>query len=198
MMKREREGSYLPSGKWLRWHKPLKRQVPSYEGREADVELRNLIQKHTLLCLAGGFAIGICTFGVGSAMMSVSGSPAFCGSCHSMKHEAWTFADPAHSQLECADCHLPHQNVAIYLVEKGRTGMVDTYHEVLRDYPAHIKISKDGWDTVNANCVRCHEPTMDNVHADLGKDFDSGGDCLKCHSRIAHGTNHLEGGIKVE
>ena len=27
---------------------------------------------------------------------------------------------------------------------------------------------------------------------------DSGGDCLKCHSRIAHGTNHLEGGIKVE
>ncbi len=137
------------------------------------MELRNLIQKHTLLCLAGGFAIGICTFGVGSAMM-------------------------AHSQLECTDCHLPHQNVAIYLVEKGRTGMVDTYHEVLRDYPAHIKISKDGWDTVNANCVRCHEPTMQDVHADLGKDFDSGGDCLKCHSRIAHGTNHLEGGIKVE
>ncbi len=39
---------------------------------------------------------------------------------------------------------------------------------------------------------------MQDVHADLGKDFDSGGDCLKCHSRIAHGTNHLEGGIKVE
>ena len=93
---------------------------------------------------------------------------------------------------------LPHQNVAIYLVEKGRTGMVDMYHEVVRDYPAHIKLSKDGWDMVNANCVRCHEPTMQNVHADIGKDLDTGGDCLKCHSRIAHGTNHLEGGIKVE
>ena len=23
-------------------------------------------------------------------------------------------------------------------------------------------------------------------------------DCLKCHSKVAHGANHLEGGIKVE
>ena len=169
------------------------------EGKgDSEVELQHLIKKHTLLCLTGGFAAGIAAFAFGGVMMSVSGSPAFCGACHSMKHEAWTFAESAHNTLECTDCHLPHQNVAIYFVEKGRTGMVDTYHEVLRDYPAHIKLSSDARETVNANCIRCHEPTMQNVHADIGKDFDTGGDCLKCHSRIAHGTNHLEGGIKVE
>jgi cytochrome c nitrite reductase small subunit len=38
---------------------------------------------------------------------------------------------------------------------------------------------------------------MGGVHA-KAETLDSGGDCLKCHSRIAHGSNHLEGGIKVE
>ena len=37
-----------------------------------------------------------------------------------------------------------------------------------------------------------------NVHAAVGVDLDTGADCMKCHSRIAHGSNHLEGGIKVE
>ena len=96
------------------------------------------------------------------------------------------------------ECHLPHDNMAIYLIEKGRTGMVDTYHEVLRDYPAHIKLSAEGKKTVNANCLRCHKATVEKVHADIGVDKDSGGDCMKCHSSVAHGANHIERGIKVE
>ena len=61
-----------------------------------------------------------------------------------------------------------------------------------------IKLSADGKKTVNANCLRCHENTMKNVHAQIGVDLDTGADCMKCHSSIAHGANHLEGGIKVE
>jgi cytochrome c nitrite reductase small subunit len=162
------------------------------------MELKQLFKKHTLACLAGGFVIGVAACGFGSAAMSFSGSPDFCGFCHAMKHEAWTFADSSHSQLECTDCHLPHDNMAIYFIEKGRTGMVDTYHEVLRDYPAHIRLSDSGRQTVNDNCIRCHKDTMQNVHADMGVPQDTGADCLKCHSRIAHGTNHIERGIKVE
>lgn len=162
------------------------------------MELKQLFKKHTLACLAGGFVIGVAACGFGAAMMSFSGSPEFCGTCHAMKTEAWTFAESTHSKLECVDCHLPHDNTAIYMIEKGRTGMVDTYHEVLRDYPAHIKLSADGKKTVNANCLRCHENTMKNVHAQIGVDLDTGADCMKCHSSIAHGANHLEGGIKVE
>lgn len=162
------------------------------------MDVKQLFQKHTLACLAGGFVIGLAVCGVGAGMMSFSGSPAFCGACHAMKSEAATFAQSSHSKLECTDCHLPHDNMAIYLFEKGRTGTVDTYHEVLRDYPAHIILSKDGRSTVNANCLRCHENTMDKVHMQVGADMDTGADCLKCHSSVAHGSNHLEGGIKVE
>ncbi len=162
------------------------------------MEVKDFISKHTLACLAGGFAIGLAVCGIGAGMMSVSGSPAFCGSCHAMKGEAATFARSTHSKQDCVECHLPHDNIAIYMVEKGRTGMVDTYHAVLRDYPAHIKLSADGKKTVNGNCLRCHENTMANVHAAVGVDMDTGADCMKCHSRIAHGSNHLEGGIKVE
>lgn len=154
--------------------------------------------KHTLGCLAGGFAIGLVVCAIGAGMMSFSGSAAFCGSCHAMKGEAASFAKSTHSKQDCVECHLPHDNMAIYMIEKGRTGMVDTYHAVLRDYPARIDLSAGGEKTVNGNCLRCHEKTMSGVHMAVGVDKDTGADCLKCHSRIAHGSNHLEGGIKVE
>ena len=115
------------------------------------MEFKELFQKHTLACLAGGFVIGVAVCGIGSAAMAFSGSPAFCGSCHAMKSEAATFAMSSHRALECTDCHLPHDNAVHYMFEKGRTGMIDTYHEVLRDYPANIKISADGGQTVNDN-----------------------------------------------
>ena len=162
------------------------------------MELKKHFETHTLACLAGGFVIGVAACGVGAAFMTFSGTPEFCGTCHAMKSEAWTFADSTHKHLECVECHLPHDNMASYMTEKGRTGMVDLYHEVVRDYPAHIKLSADGKKTVNSNCLRCHESTMENVHAAVGVDLDTGADCMKCHSRIAHGSNHLEGGIKVE
>jgi hypothetical protein len=164
----------------------------------AGVAIKNFVSRHTLACLAGGFAIGVVISGAGAAMMSFSGSPAFCGTCHSMKEVTETFAQSTHSKLECVDCHLPHDSMVMYLFEKGRTGMNDVYHEVLRDYPAHIKLSARGRDMVNRNCLRCHANTMNKVHADLFKPMDTGGDCLKCHSRIAHGARPIEGGIKVE
>ncbi len=94
--------------------------------------IKDFVSRHTLACLAGGFAIGVVISGVGAAMMSFSGSPAFCGTCHSMKEVTATFAQSTHSKLECVDCHLPHDSMVMYLFEKGRTGMNDVYHEVLR------------------------------------------------------------------
>lgn len=155
----------------------------------------NFLKSHTLKCLAGGFIIGLVFCGMMSVMESVSGSQAMCGSCHSMKHEAETFAVSSHRMQECTECHLPHDNAAVYWIAKGQTGMSDTYHELVRDYPARIKLSDDGRDLVNKNCLRCHEGTMERVHTTMN---DADTDCLKCHSRIAHGSNHLEGGIKVE
>ena len=163
------------------------------------MDIKELLKSHTLGLLAGGFAIGLVAAGIGSAVMSVSGSPEFCGTCHAMKTEAATFAMSPHRGQDCVECHLPHDNAAIYFIEKGRTGMVDMYHEVMRDYPAHIILSKDSRQMVDKNCIRCHEATMSGVHVDMkNMDMDSGADCLKCHKGVAHPGSHLEGGIKVE
>lgn len=157
--------------------------------------IKDLLEKHTLKCLAGGFVIGAAACGIGSLLLHASGTATFCGQCHSMKHEAETFAMSTHRNQDCVECHLPHDNTAHYLIEKGRTGMVDMYHEMMRDYPNRIKLDTTARKTVNENCLRCHEAAMSYVNTAPGGTQE---DCLKCHSRIAHGSNHLEGGIKVD
>ena len=152
---------------------------------------KEFLKGNTLKLIARGFAAGVVFFGVAGAMLHATGTPTFCGQCHSMKHEAATFAKSSHKDQDCVECHLPHDNSAIYLIEKGRTGMVDMYHEVLRDYPERIELDESARNMVNKNCLRCHSKTMSYVD-------DRNDNCLKCHSRIAHGSNHLEGGIKVE
>ena len=152
---------------------------------------KEFLKGNALKLLAGGFVIGLGFVGVASAMLHATGTPTFCGQCHSMKHEAATFAKSSHREQDCVECHLPHDNSAIYLIEKGRTGMVDMYHEVMRDYPERIELEESARKMVNKNCLRCHEKTMSYVD-------DRNDNCLKCHSRIAHGSNHLEGGIQVQ
>ena len=160
------------------------------------MNLKEFVQQNTLRCVIGAFVLGIIVVAGGMVMDEASASPKFCGTCHAMKHEAATHAMSTHANVACVECHLPHENVAIYYMEKGQTGMHDTLHQVLNDYPVHIKISDHGRDIVNSNCLRCHSSTMGNVCVDKGKDGSA--TCTKCHSRIPHGSNPLEGGIRVE
>lgn len=121
-------------------------------------------------------------------------SSAFCGStCHSMQqaHASWQVSN--HKELKCTECHLPQGNLVTKLVTKAKTGMNDTYHEVLKDYPATMKLSLEGKAIVQDNCLRCHKSTVENTGMAAG-----GQDCQKCHRSLVHGTNKTQGGIKVE
>ena len=134
--------------------------------------------------------IGMVAVGAGYAY---SDSPEFCGSCHSMEQAHSTWQASNHKQLKCTDCHLPQQNLAVKMITKGTTGMNDTYHEVLRDYPATMKLSPKGKVIVEDNCMRCHQSTVQNTGMGAG-----GEDCTKCHRGLVHGMNKSKGGIKVE
>lgn len=129
----------------------------------------------------------------GGAGYAYSDSPEFCGSCHSMEAVHTTWQASNHKQLKCTDCHLPQQNFAIKMITKAQTGMNDTYHEVLRDYPATMKLSPKGKAIVEDNCMRCHQSTVQNTGMGAG-----GEDCTKCHRGLVHGMNKSKGGIKVE
>lgn len=158
------------------------------------MDIKNFLNRHALKSAILGFVFAFVLMGIGAMNYTYADSPAFCGSCHSMTetHESWAISN--HKQIACTECHLPHWSFAGKMVAKAQTGMNDTYHEVLRDYPAHIKISAQGKSYVNDNCMRCHQSTMEKVHINIAEEQD----CLKCHSSVAHGSNHPEGGIKVE
>ena len=155
---------------------------------------KDYFNKHALKCMVVGFAVGLCAiFGL-IGVYTVAESPDFCGFCHAMKSEYASWSHGKHRGDDCVECHLPNENLGIHLVAKAETGMVDLYHETARDYPANIKITPEGKEYVNNNCFRCHEVTNDNVHSSLEENKN----CIKCHRDIAHGSNHLEGGIRVE
>ncbi len=88
---------------------------------------------------------------------------------------------------------MPQGNIAAKMIAKGTTGMSDTYHEVLRDYPANIRISATGKAYVQENCLRCHASTVENTFMANGQD-----DCVKCHRGLVHSIDQSKGGIKVE
>ena len=55
-------------------------------------------------------------------------APETCANCHVMdsQYENWYHA-PHEKFTECVDCHLPHENVVAYYLEKGRQGAKDVY-----------------------------------------------------------------------
>lgn len=155
--------------------------------------IKEYLTRHALKCILIGFVGALCLVGAAGGAFVYAESPQMCGSCHSMTEEHASWMVSSHKKLNCTDCHLPHESLAGTLMAKAQTGMKDAYHEVRRDYPAHIKLSAEGREIVDKNCLRCHENTVEKVSMQ-----GAGQDCVKCHSSVAHGSKSLEGGIKVE
>ena len=110
---------------------------------------------------------------------------ATCNNCHVMdaQYENWYHA--AHDgYAACTDCHLPHQNIVSYYLYKGYSGMRDVLSFTLKTYPAAIRATKQTDQIVQANCIRCHDGTVEAVVAGA-MPFDR--TCWSCHRSVAHG-----------
>src|SRR5512142_225362 len=69
-------------------------------------------------------------------------APETCANCHVMdsQYENWYHA--AHEKVtECVDCHLPHDNIAVYYLEKGRQGAKDVLAFTTGNIPIAIRAS---------------------------------------------------------
>ncbi len=124
--------------------------------------------------------------GVGvTAGMSYTNTPQFCGSCHVMEGVVESHAaNKVHSDLDCNDCHLPHDNIFSKLVYKGKAGMTHFYHNTFNsdNIPDPIKATDSTIDVVQKNCASCHEEFLaSGKHK--GKDNK---ECLKCHLDDTH------------
>jgi len=115
--------------------------------------------------------------------------PSTCNNCHVMdaQYENWYHA--AHERFAvCTDCHLPHQNIASYYLYKGYSGMRDVYSFTFKTYPAAIRATQQTDGIVQANCVRCHLDTVENILAGQ-QPFNRY--CWDCHRSAAHGERGL-------
>jgi len=152
-----------------------------------------LFNRHALKLVLLGLVIAVAGMLAMGAGYAYAESPQFCGTCHSMDQAFSTWKDSNHKQIACTECHLPNKNLAVKLVAKAQTGINDVYHEVLRDYPATIKVTTQGKTYLAQNCARCHESTLEKTQ--MAAD---GQDCAKCHRGLVHERNISKGGIKFE
>ena len=113
-------------------------------------------------------------------------APETCANCHVMDSQYENWYHGGHEKFaKCTDCHLPHDNFAVYYAEKGRQGAKDTYAFVSGNIPAAIRANDKTKGIIQENCIRCHESTAETVVMGA-QPFDRY--CWDCHRNVAHGT----------
>lgn len=112
-----------------------------------------------------------------------------CNNCHVMEPMYENYYHAAHQRVaECADCHLPHENLIAYYFEKGRQGAHDVYVFSTGTTPEMIRANEHSREIIQSNCVRCHQETVETVMMGA-QPFDRM--CWECHRDVAHGPRGL-------
>jgi len=124
------------------------------------------------------------------AVMDKTSTPDFCNLCHVMNyhHDAW-FMTGLHRNIKCVDCHLPNRGFISHYVWKGIDGMKDVifFHADLIAEP--IEISSHGKETIQDNCVRCHDGMVAIINTEDRY-------CWDCHRRANHKTAEISANNK--
>ncbi|HAR94933.1 MAG TPA: cytochrome C nitrite reductase [Deltaproteobacteria bacterium] len=131
-----------------------------------------------LVAIAGAIAMALLVH-----LYHLSASPRVCTGCHSMVDVGSTWQTSNHKQFACVECHMPvGDNIASKLLYKTRSGLHDLWHETIRDYPASLRLSADARTLVSANCLRCHQSTVERVTVVTGTAIS----CTNCHRHTMH------------
>ena len=143
-----------------------------------------------LAIAAAVIALGFFVF-VTDAPAYGGSAPETCANCHVMdsQYENWYHA-PHEKFTECVDCHLPHANIVVYYLEKGRQGAKDVYAFTTGKIPTAIRASAKTKGIIQENCIRCHTATVENIVMGSGEQaFDRY--CWECHRNVSHGTRGI-------
>lgn len=134
-----------------------------------------------ILIIAGLAAVAVVLFLLHGPpkLLAKSESPGFCAGCHVMEseYESWAH-EGAHRRKLCVDCHLPNENMAVHYVWKSIDGLKDMAFFYSGMVPEQIKLTSHGAKVLQANCIRCHQATVEFVNHDRK--------CWECHRRIMH------------
>lgn len=140
------------------------------------------------MCAGIGLVLGsgVYTFRYAEGLSYFSNDPKACVNCHVMteQYESWTKSSHRKA-ASCNDCHVPHDLVGKYLA-KARNGWNHSKAFTLQDYPEPIRIKPFNLQTLQQNCVACHDTMVSEItaHKDL-KGIDSKR-CTECHRSVGH------------
>ncbi len=160
-----------------------------------------------VLIVIGGL-LGMGSSLIISEVVHVTGNAEFCGSCHSMEPMAKTFKLDTHGGnnrhgfvAECADCHLPHDSVLGYMIDKTAHGINDVFVETFTDVDEIDWIARrENRDefVYSSGCLSCHQGLLDKTeaenpkslqtHAHYKKQLEKGDpiQCVSCHVTVGH------------
>jgi cytochrome c nitrite reductase small subunit len=144
-----------------------------------------------LLSLLGVFlgASGY-TFYYAQGASYLSRDPRACVNCHIMRdqYDSWTKSSH-HAVATCVDCHIPHQFVPKYLV-KLENGYAHSTAFTFQNFDEPIRIRDRNARVLEANCVACHQATVDNLllRHDPAERADAKS-CVHCHVSVGHAAS---------
>ena len=146
------------------------------------------------------FSIAVLFFGY---MVQLSEMPSYlskdpkaCINCHVMNTQYATWQHSSHgvAGVTCIECHLPTDNFFEKYYAKTVDGWNHSVAFTMDSYDPAIKISDDGAERVQKNCISCHESLASEIvtNADKYHNFNqkyvaTGRKCWDCHKNVPHG-----------
>lgn len=143
----------------------------------------------TVLTLATCVVLGVFigagthTFVTANGFSYMSDDPKACINCHVMNEhfDAWQHSSH-HRVASCNDCHVPQDLAGKYLT-KALHGWRHSKAFTLQNFHEPIRITDDDLKIVQANCVRCHEAMVDQMHVVSAA---GPAECVHCHRTVGH------------
>jgi len=184
------------------------------EKRSEDVKKRRLRRIIVLkVTLVVGIIIGLLIAFITAEAVKLTGGPWFCKSCHVMEPMFKAYSQDTHGGwgysgfvAKCVDCHLPHDNLIVYLLKKMQVGLHDFQVYVFSDPDKvdwHGKREHRRRFVYDSGCLHCHKnllaATKDKKRAFIAhKAYFSGklvvriegkkdkAKCVDCHKHVGH------------
>ncbi|WP_104748755.1 cytochrome c3 family protein [Helicobacter cetorum] len=185
--------------------------------------MKELIRKNrylVLLIFVLGGIVGMIFSLISAEMIEKTADDKFCGSCHIMQPEVNAFLQDTHGgnnkvgfKARCVDCHLPHDSVTHYLIQKAKSGLNDVIGNTFFNPKTHVNWEERRREAKrfvpDSGCLHCHgnlrNATQSNLksflpHRDYFEKYTTK-TCVECHiNKVGHKnlSQHLKNYLKED
>jgi cytochrome c nitrite reductase small subunit len=144
-----------------------------------------LLTGSALAGVLAGMVVYVAAISEGASYLS--DDPRACVNCHVMVPQLATWRHSSHGRdTTCNDCHVPHSSVLAKYAFKASDGLRHSALFTLRRERQVIQAIPASRAVIQANCIRCHLPAINDVSPDHS--FERS--CIDCHREVPHGRVH--------